>query len=166
MHSLSSSPSYEELIGAHTHKVWNDADGDRLIEAFSISGMAHGVPLDLNGDEESFGAAGPFFSDVGISSTNHIAKFWGLGDGFGSDTICGDTRHFGEREQASSSNADTSVRMNIQQEASQEVSDVIAAAFKAAGLNFSDRPTGSATPRFSPGLIIEAALKAAGLKGP
>jgi ABC-type branched-subunit amino acid transport system substrate-binding protein len=71
-----------------------------------------------------------------------------------------------ERKKASSSNADTSIRVDTQQEASQVVSDVIAAAFKAAGLQFSDRPTGSPTPRFSPGPIIEAALKAAGLKGP
>jgi poly(hydroxyalkanoate) depolymerase family esterase len=178
VHSLSATPSYEELIGAHTHQVWNDPDGNRLIEAFSISGMAHGVPLDLNGDGESLGAAGPFFSDVGISSTEHIANFWGLGDGFTTyrrAKIHSDSRPMvttsgaisqREREKASSSNADTSVRMDTQQEVSQEVSDVIAAAFKAAGLQFSDRPTGSPIPRFSPGPIIEAALKAAGLKGP
>ena len=178
VHSLSPTPSYEELMGAHTHKVWNDPDGDRLVEAFLISGMAHGVPLDLNSDDESFGAAGPFFSDVGISSTKHIANFWGLGDGF--VTSCGPKIHSesfpmmatsgaiarSERKKASSSNADTSIRVDTQQEASQVVSDVIAAAFKAAGLQFSDRPTGSPTPRFSPGPIIEAALKAAGLKGP
>jgi poly(hydroxyalkanoate) depolymerase family esterase len=178
VHSLSPTPSYEELIGEHTHRVWNDRDGDRLIEAFSISGMAHSVPLDLNSDGERFGATGPFFSDVGISSTNHIANFWGLGDGFVTSCVVGihsGSLHIAaipaaitasERENASSSNANTSIRMNTQQEASQEVNDVIAAAFKAAGLQFSDRPTGSPTPRFSPGPIIEAALKAAGLKGP
>jgi feruloyl esterase len=66
VHSLPAVPSYEELIGAHTHKVWNNRDGDRLIEAFSISGMGHGVPLDLRADRESYGAAGAFFLDVGI----------------------------------------------------------------------------------------------------
>jgi poly(hydroxyalkanoate) depolymerase family esterase len=175
VHSLSSTPSYEELIGPHTHRVWNDPDGDRLIEAFSISGMAHGVPLDLNSDGESFGAAGPFFSDVGISSTNHIANFWGLGDGF--VTSHGARIHSGslhiaaipdtirnEGEKASGGNAD--IREDTQQKAFQDVSNVIAAAFNAAGLQFSNRPPGSPTPRFSPGAIIEAALKAAGLKGP
>lgn len=178
VHSRSSTPSYEESIGAHTHKVWNDADGDRLIEAFSISGMGHGVPLDLNRDEDGCGAAGPFFSDVGISSTNHIANFWDLGDGFVTSRVVGihsGSPHIAaipgaitasERENGGSSHADAPIRMNPQQEASQEVSDVIAAAFKAAGLQFSDRPTGSPTPRFSLGPIIEAALKAAGLKGP
>jgi hypothetical protein len=49
-----------------------------LIEAFSISGMAHGVPLATTTDGESCGAAGAFFLDVGISSTHHIARFWHL----------------------------------------------------------------------------------------
>jgi hypothetical protein len=49
-----------------------------LIEAFSISGMAHGVPLATTTGGESCGAAGAFFLDVGISSTHHIARFWRL----------------------------------------------------------------------------------------
>ena len=32
-------------IGSHTRRTWNDMDGNTLIEAFSISGMGHGVPL-------------------------------------------------------------------------------------------------------------------------
>ena len=77
MHGLSDSPSYQELIGSHTRRIWNDANGKVLIEAFSISGMAHGVPLATTGGE-SCGAAGAFFLDVGISSTHHIARFWRL----------------------------------------------------------------------------------------
>jgi hypothetical protein len=48
-----------------------------LIEAFSINGMAHGVPLATTA-EESCGSGGAFFLDVGISSTHHIARFWRL----------------------------------------------------------------------------------------
>jgi hypothetical protein len=55
-----------------------DANGKVLIEAFSISGMAHGVPLATTTGGESCGAAGAFFLDVGISSTHHIARFWRL----------------------------------------------------------------------------------------
>ena len=77
MHGLSDSPSYQELIGSHTRRIWNEANGKALIEAFSISGMAHGVPLATTGGE-SCGAAGAFFLDVGISSTHHIARFWRL----------------------------------------------------------------------------------------
>jgi poly(3-hydroxybutyrate) depolymerase len=78
VHGLSDSPSYQELIGSHTRRIWSDANGKALIEAFSISGMAHGVPLATTTGGESCGAAGAFFLDVGISSTHHIALFWRL----------------------------------------------------------------------------------------
>ena len=45
VHGLSDTCSYQELIGSHMRRVWNDANGEPLIEALSITGMAHGVPL-------------------------------------------------------------------------------------------------------------------------
>jgi hypothetical protein len=65
------------MIGNHTQRVWSDATGEALIEAFSISNMAHGVPLATTGSHCG-GAAGAFFLDAGISSTHHIARFWHL----------------------------------------------------------------------------------------
>src|SRR5262249_33869085 len=77
VHRLAERPSYQEMIGGHTRRVWSDANGESMIEAFSISGMAHGVPLAMTGGE-SCGAAGAFFLDAGISSRHHIARFWQL----------------------------------------------------------------------------------------
>jgi hypothetical protein len=59
-------------------RIWSDENGNALIEALSISGMAHGVPLATTTRGESCGAAGEFFLDVGISSTHHIARWWRL----------------------------------------------------------------------------------------
>src|SRR5499427_3545024 len=59
--------SYQELIGSHTRRIWNNANGKAVIEAFSINGMAHGVPLATTTGGESSGTAGAFFLDVGIS---------------------------------------------------------------------------------------------------
>src|SRR5262249_20573879 len=73
-HRVPESPSHEELVESYTRRVWRDANGNAQIEAFSINGMAHGVPLATT----SCGAAGAFFLDVGISSTHHIARFWRL----------------------------------------------------------------------------------------
>jgi len=70
-------PSYQESIGSHTRRVWNDANGKALIEAFSITGMAHGVPLATTTGGESCGTAGAFFLDVGISSTHPHRKLLG-----------------------------------------------------------------------------------------
>ena len=78
VHGLSDSPSYQELIGSHTRRIWSDANGKARVEAFLISGMAHGVPLATTPGGQSCGAAGAFFLDVGISSTHHIARFWRL----------------------------------------------------------------------------------------
>jgi hypothetical protein len=39
VHGLSDGPSYQESIGIHTRRVWNDANGKSLIEASIISGM-------------------------------------------------------------------------------------------------------------------------------
>ena len=59
-------------------RIWSDANGEALIEAFTIRGMAHGVPIATTTGGERCGAAGAFFLNVGISSTHHIARFWRL----------------------------------------------------------------------------------------
>src|SRR5215472_873472 len=63
VHGLSESPSHQEIIERGTRRVWSDANGEALIEAFSISGMGHGVPLATT-TEESCGSAGAFFLDA------------------------------------------------------------------------------------------------------
>ena len=40
VHGLSDNPTYQELIGNHTRRIWSDANGKAVIEAFSISDMA------------------------------------------------------------------------------------------------------------------------------
>ena len=179
VHELSDSPSYQELIGSHVRRVWSDAKGNALIEAFSISGMAHGVPLGNAVGGESCGAVGAFFLDVGISSTHHIARFWGLHESLveksrvaasvsvpsamPSDrgacvTLAGPPE--GSRVPTEASLAEDEER---ETEYGLNPNDVIAAAFKAAGLPVPPRTSPGTTPRVDPGPIIAAALKAAGL---
>src|SRR5215469_3348009 len=180
LHGLSDSPSYLELIGGHTRRVWSDANGEALIEAFSISGMAHGVPLTTTGGER-YGAAGAFFLDVGISSTHHIARFWRLHESLveipraaapmsapiqiptdGRALVIAGAAAEGSRSLAQASLAEDEGR---QTRYPLDPNVVIAAAFKAAGLPVPEIPTSppGATPRVAPGPIIAAALKAAGL---
>ena len=177
VHGLSDSPSYEELIGSHTRRVWSDANGKARIEAFSISGMAHGVPLATTRADESCGAAGAFFLDVGISSTHHIARFWRLHEslvempraapGVSTDSDCTDGRAFVIRSQPPKARTvRPKLRLPKVKGGSRnyplDPNAVIAAAFKAAGLpvpEISPAPPG-APPRVAPGPIIAAALKA------
>jgi hypothetical protein len=44
----------------------------------AITHMAHGTPLATGESEDECGAAGPLLLEVGISSSHHIAKFFGL----------------------------------------------------------------------------------------
>ena len=77
LHQLEEPPTRSDLIGAFPHRVWCDVNGRILIEEYSITGMGHGTPIATTGPN-SYGAGGPFMLDVGISSTFHIARSWGL----------------------------------------------------------------------------------------
>jgi poly(hydroxyalkanoate) depolymerase family esterase len=76
LHGVAADPSYEETIGNHSRRVWQDADGNTLIEAIALNEMAHGVPLGSAMGKDNCGSVGTFFLDAGISSTQHIANFW------------------------------------------------------------------------------------------
>jgi poly(hydroxyalkanoate) depolymerase family esterase len=79
VHGLSMAPTFESTVDGHPYRAWRGSEGDTLIEAYTITGMAHGVPIDPHG-EDGCGAAAPFILDVGISSTRHLARSWGLTD--------------------------------------------------------------------------------------
>jgi len=80
VHGLKSSPTFSETVDGYPRRVWTNSSGDDVIEEYVITGMAHGTPLAVGSDENSYGAAGPFLLDVGISSSYRIAEFWGLTD--------------------------------------------------------------------------------------
>ncbi len=49
-HGLATEPTRSELIHGHTRKLWLDAKGRQVGEAYSVKGMAHGVPLATSSD--------------------------------------------------------------------------------------------------------------------
>jgi hypothetical protein len=65
------------LVGGYPHRVWSDAKGRDVIEEYSITGLGHGTPLDMQDSDHGENAA-PFMLDAGISSTRLIATFWGI----------------------------------------------------------------------------------------
>jgi poly(hydroxyalkanoate) depolymerase family esterase len=73
VHGIDSVP-VEDRIDGYPRKVWR-RDGIDVIESYTITGMAHGTPL---ATEAHGGATGPFLLEAGISSSYHIAKFFGL----------------------------------------------------------------------------------------
>jgi hypothetical protein len=176
----------EDVVDGYSRRLWRKA-GETVVEAFSIVGMGHGVPLATSADAQSCGAPGQFLLDVGISSTYHIARFFGLADekpakheqaAAWSDIegLVAATESSGQPAPAIGVLTDAgsaSLRSGHVQEASRppgaapaiDPSSAIAAAFKAAGLpvpKFEASAQGTGDP-VEPGPVIEAALKAAGL---
>ncbi len=78
VHGLPVAPSAQAMVDGYPRQVWVNAAGDELIESYTITNMAHGTPLATGAADDECGAAGPFLLEVGISSSYHIAKFFGL----------------------------------------------------------------------------------------
>ena len=78
VHGLSTDAVVERADG-YSRRVWRNGSGDALVEAITIDGMNHGVPIGTTG-AHGYGNAGAFHFDVGISSAHHIASFWGIAD--------------------------------------------------------------------------------------
>jgi poly(hydroxyalkanoate) depolymerase family esterase len=78
VHGLPPSPTSEDMIDGHPRKTWRNSEGQTAIESFTISNMAHGTPLGVAESGERYGAEGAFLIEAGISSSFHIANFFGL----------------------------------------------------------------------------------------
>jgi poly(hydroxyalkanoate) depolymerase family esterase len=76
VHELGPEPSAVGMVDGYPQQTWRGPSGETVIESCTIPGMAHGAPLGTQGD--ALGTPGPFFLDVGLSSSVHIARFWGL----------------------------------------------------------------------------------------
>jgi poly(hydroxyalkanoate) depolymerase family esterase len=78
VHGLPSAPMSAVDVDGHPREVWWNADGETVVESYTITDMAHGTPLGLSGNDERYGAEGAFLIEAGISSSYHIADFFGL----------------------------------------------------------------------------------------
>jgi poly(hydroxyalkanoate) depolymerase family esterase len=78
VHHLPVPPMSEANVDGYPRQVWWDADGDTVVESYTITNMAHGTPLGLADNDEHYGAQGAFLIEAGISSSYHIANFFGL----------------------------------------------------------------------------------------
>ena len=86
LHGLSPEPTRQDTVDGHPHRIWCDASGRALIEDYEITGLAHGTPLATRG-EGAVGEAGPHMLEAGISSTRHIAAFWGIAGEVEAETV-------------------------------------------------------------------------------
>lgn len=79
LHGVAPRPDREDRVAGHPRRTWLGTDGKPLIEQYTITGMGHGIPLDPGTGEGESGEAGAHMLDVGLSSTDRIAAFFGIG---------------------------------------------------------------------------------------
>jgi len=78
VHHLPLEPMSAGMVDGHPREVWWDADGETVVESYTIADMAHGTPLGVGDNDKRYGTQGAFMIEAGISSSYHIAKFFGL----------------------------------------------------------------------------------------
>jgi poly(hydroxyalkanoate) depolymerase family esterase len=78
LHGLPPAPMSAVDVDGYPREVWWNTDGETVVESYTITDMAHGTPLAIAGQDEPYGAAGAFLLEAGISSSYHIAQFFGL----------------------------------------------------------------------------------------
>jgi poly(hydroxyalkanoate) depolymerase family esterase len=78
LHDLPEAPMAETDIDGYPRQAWWNKDGETLVESYAITDMAHGTPLGLADNDQRYGVEGAFLIEAGISSSYHIAKFFGL----------------------------------------------------------------------------------------
>jgi len=80
LHDLPEAPMAETNVDGYPRQAWWNKDGETLVEFYAITDMAHGTPLGLADNDQRYGVEGAFLIEAGISSSYHIAKFFGLTD--------------------------------------------------------------------------------------
>jgi poly(hydroxyalkanoate) depolymerase family esterase len=78
VHQLPADPMSAGIVDGYPHQIWWNADGETIVESYSITDMAHGTPLGKAENDEKYGKEGAFLIEAGISSSYHIANFFGL----------------------------------------------------------------------------------------
>jgi poly(hydroxyalkanoate) depolymerase family esterase len=78
VHQLPIAPMSTGNVDGYPRQVWWNADGETVVESYTITDMAHGTPLGATDADERYGEQGAFLIEAGISSSYHIANFFGL----------------------------------------------------------------------------------------
>jgi len=160
VHGLPADPMSEAMVDGYPRQIWWNAEGETVIESYTITDMAHGTPLGMAENDERYGATGAFLIEAGISSSYHIAHFFGLTDGVRQPQQASQTAKPGLAE-APKEPAKKKIR--LPSPATQP--DIAAVLWPHAFPPHNPTPAAQALPRrrFDVGAAITRALTAAGL---
>jgi poly(hydroxyalkanoate) depolymerase family esterase len=78
VHGIDPRSATHDTIKGFPHQTFRDANGDPVVETFSITDMDHGQPVDPGGGGDQCGAEDQFIINEHICASFFTAKFWGL----------------------------------------------------------------------------------------
>jgi feruloyl esterase len=78
VHGVPEATFTQRVVAGHRRRTWRNKQGEVVIELTLIEGMGHGTPVRRTKAQASAGDADPFMLDVGLSSSLHLARSWGL----------------------------------------------------------------------------------------
>jgi poly(hydroxyalkanoate) depolymerase family esterase len=78
VHGVPEEAFAQTAVGGRRRRTWLNKRGAVVVELLLIEGMGHGTPVRRTKAQAAAGGSGPFMLDVGISSSLHLAKSWGL----------------------------------------------------------------------------------------
>ena len=78
VHGVREEAFAQTAVGGHRRRAWSNKKGKPVVELYLIEGMGHGAPVRRTKAQVSAEGPRPFMLDVGLSSTLHLARSWGL----------------------------------------------------------------------------------------
>ena len=81
VHHLPAAPMSQGTVDGYPRQLWWNSDGETIVESYTITNMAHGTPIGTAENDQRYGTQGAFLIEAGISSSYHIANFFGLTSG-------------------------------------------------------------------------------------
>lgn len=79
VHGTDTVADTSDTVQGYPHRVYRDGSGRAVVESYSITGMAHGQPVDPGSGATQCGVASQYLPDEGICASYWIGRFWGLG---------------------------------------------------------------------------------------
>ncbi len=79
VHGIDAVADARETVGRATRDVYRDATGQARVEAWTIEGFPHGMPIDRDGDPEPCGVSADYIENADLCAVRRIAEFWQLG---------------------------------------------------------------------------------------
>lgn len=78
VHGIGTTPSGTDTVAGYPHAYYRNGAGRTVVETYTITGMAHGQPVDPGTGPAQCGTTGPYFLDVNVCAAHTLSTAWQL----------------------------------------------------------------------------------------